>query len=164
MPRPENDPAFQRIGIAVAVVTTVVNGRRHGSTGMAWAEHAEPPLVLTTLNRAGTTRSMIGNAGRFAINLLNADQADLVGRFAGPGDRFAGLPTTDGPRLGLPLLPGCVARFECELDAVYPFGGYDIVVGLVKWHDQAASSELKPLIHYSGALWTVTPSATPGSG
>lgn len=106
---------------------------------------------------------MIGKAGRFGINLLSADQSDLVGRFAGPGDRFAGLPRVDGPRLGVPLLPGCVARFECELDAIYPFGGYDIVVGAVNWHDQATSSDANPLIHYSGALWTLTPPATPGN-
>jgi flavin reductase (DIM6/NTAB) family NADH-FMN oxidoreductase RutF len=106
---------------------------------------------------------MIADAGRFAINLLGAGQVDLVGRFAGPGDRFAGLSTTDGPRLGLPLLPGCVARFECELDAVHPFGGYDIVVGSVRWHDQGAP-DLKPLVHYSGALWTLTPPSAIGPG
>jgi len=37
------------------------------------------------------------------------------------------------------------------------------VVGAVRWHDQATSSEVKPLIHYSDALWTLTPPATPGS-
>ena len=44
---------FGRLAVAVAIITTLDNGRPHGCTGMAWAEHATLPLLLTTLRSGG---------------------------------------------------------------------------------------------------------------
>jgi flavin reductase (DIM6/NTAB) family NADH-FMN oxidoreductase RutF len=145
---------FGRLAVAVAIITTLDDGRPHGCTGMAWAEHATPPLVLTTLRGAGRTRELVGAGRQFGVNVLSEEQRAHVGRFAarfpGPGARFAGVPFSPGPAYGLPLLDGCVASFECEVEGMYPFGGHDIVVGRVAW---ASAREGRPVVHYDGHLW-----------
>jgi flavin reductase (DIM6/NTAB) family NADH-FMN oxidoreductase RutF/uncharacterized protein YndB with AHSA1/START domain len=145
---------FGRLAIAAAVITTLDDGRPHGSTGMAWAEHATPPLLLTTLRRDGRTRALVGAAGRFGVNVLSEEQRPYAGRFASrsaePETRFAGVPFTPGPAFGLPLLDGSLAGFECEVQDIFAFGGHDIVVGRVAWASTSAAG--KPVIHYDGRL------------
>jgi flavin reductase (DIM6/NTAB) family NADH-FMN oxidoreductase RutF len=50
---------FGRLAVAVAVITTLEDGRPHGCTGMAWAEQVTPPLLLTTLRTGGRTRELV---------------------------------------------------------------------------------------------------------
>lgn len=154
---------FGRLAVAVAVVTTLDGERPHGCTGMAWAEHTDPPLLLTTLRREGRTLGLVARTGQFGVSVLSDDQRAYVRRFAaapratqataGPGDCFDGVAWTPGPCLKLPLLEGCTACFECEVEATYPFGGHDIVVGRVA-AAQLPRSE-GPLIHYDGHLWSL---------
>ena len=145
---------FSRLAVAVAVITTLDDGRPHGCTGTAWAEHVTPPLVLTTLRTGGRTRELIGAVRRFGVNVLGEEQQAYVRRFAArsaePGDRFSGVPSSLGPAYGVPLLDGCLASFECEVEAIYPFGGHDIVVGRVA---RASAREGRPVVHYDGRLW-----------
>ncbi|MGD0699087.1 MAG: flavin reductase family protein [Trebonia sp.] len=146
---------FGRLAVAVAVITTSDDGRPHGCTGMAWAEHAAPPLLLTTLQAGGRTRELVGAVGWFGVNVLSEEQKAHVGKFAArspePGARFSGVPFSPGPVYGLPVLDGCVASFECEVKDIYPFGGHDIVVGRVAWG--SADDEGRPVVHYDGHLW-----------
>ena len=146
---------FGRIAVAVAVITTFDDGRPHGCTGMAWAEHAAPPLLLTTLQADGRTRELVGAAGWFGVNVLSEERQAHVGKFAArspePGARFRGVPFSPGPVRGLPVLDGSVASFECEVEDIYAFGGHDIVVGRVAWASDVG--EGRPVVHYDGHLW-----------
>jgi flavin reductase (DIM6/NTAB) family NADH-FMN oxidoreductase RutF len=146
---------FGRLAVAVAIITTLDDGQPHGCTGTAWAEHATPPLLLTTLQSGGRTRELVGATRRFGVNVLSAGQRGHVARFAArspePGARFSGVPFSPGPAYGVPLLDGCVASFECEVTDIHPFGGHDIVVGRVAW--AAVHDEGQPVIHYDGHLW-----------
>lgn len=154
----EVEQAFQRIGIAAAVITVIEGGELHGSTGMAWAEHAEPPLLLTTLRRSGTTMRMVRSSGSFGVSVLAAEQHALVwalARSIGSEDRLHGVDLTPGPALGIPLLGGSVARFECRVVDTYPFGGHDIVLGSVE--SASTSVEFLPVIHCAHRLWSLTP-------
>lgn len=149
--------AFSRLTVGVAIVTTSDGDVPHGATGMAWAEHADPPLVLTTLRTSGRTRELVVMAGAFAVNVLGEDQDRYVRAFAAketePGDRFIDVPFSRGEALGLPLLDGCVATLECRVRATHPFGGHDIVVG------EVVSAVLgpgdRPVVHYDGHLWSL---------
>ena len=146
---------FGRLAVAVAVITTFDDGGPHGCTGMAWAEHATPPLLLTTLRRDGHTRALVGAARRFGVNVLSDRQRSYAAQFAArsaePGSRFDGVPFSPGPTWGVPLLDGCLATFECDVSDIYPFGGHDIVVGRVAW--SASAGQGRPVIHYDGHLW-----------
>lgn len=146
---------FGRIAVGVAIITTLDDGQPHGCTGMAWAEHATPPLLLTTLRTGGRTRELVGAVRWFGVNVLSEEQQSHVGKFAArspeAGGRFAGVPFTPGPAYGVPLLDGCLASFECEVEDIYPFGGHDIIVGRVAW--ASAADEGRPVVHYDGHLW-----------
>jgi flavin reductase (DIM6/NTAB) family NADH-FMN oxidoreductase RutF len=144
---------FGKLAVAVAIITTLDDGRPHGCTGTAWAEHPAPPLLLTTLRTGGRTRELVGAVRTFGVNVLGEGQEAYVSRFAArspePGARFAGLRFSPGPACGVPLLDGCVASFECEVEDIYPFGGHDIVVGRVA---SASAGAGQPVIHYDGHL------------
>ena len=154
---------FGRLAVAVAIITALDGERPHGCTGMAWAEHADPPLLLTTLRRQGRTLELVARTGQFGVNVLSDNQEAYVRQFAaaprathglsGPGGRFDGVAWSPGPRLKLPLLAGCTASFECEVEATYPFGGHEIVVGRVATAQAPGGG--RPLIHYDGRLWSL---------
>lgn len=155
--------AFGRLAVGVVIITALDGDQPHGCTGMAWAEPVRPPLLLTTLRTHGHTRTLVGRTRHFGVSALSETQAAYAGRFAArstaPGARFAGVPFSPGPRFGLPVLDGCVASFECEVEGIYPFGGHDIVVGRVAWASAAAEAAAaargpgRPLIHHDGHLW-----------
>ncbi|MQA04929.1 MAG: flavin reductase [Streptosporangiales bacterium] len=160
MPESEAERAtvgFGRLAVAVAIVTTLDGEHPHGSTGMAWAEHADPPLLLTTLKVAGRTRELVAATGVFGVSVLADGQVGYVKKFASksrvPGDRFEGVDHTRGERLGVPLLTGCVANFECEVRDIHPFGGHDIVVGNVV--STLLTTDDRALVHYDGHLWSL---------
>lgn len=148
---------FDRLAVAVSIVTTLDGGHPHGCTGMAWAEHADPPLVLTSLRRDGGTLALVRASGVFGVNVLTDAQRPYVRAFAArsrePGDRFTGVAWTPGAVRGVPLLDGCAASFECEVRDIHPFGGHDIVVGEVV--SAGPRPDARALVHYDGKLWSL---------
>lgn len=146
--------AFSLIATNVAVVTLRDDQGDHGATANVWAEPCAPPLLLLTLQREGHTIGRVKKAKKFAINLLSADQGATAKRFAGPRDqRFVGIQFRHG-RLGQPILEGCLAVFECRLEAMHAFGDHDIVVGTVV---AARGSSQNPLLHFRKGFHALTP-------
>lgn len=138
--------AFSLVATNVAVVTVADDDGVHGCTANAWAEAADPPILLITLRRTSTTRARIVDAGRFAVNLLAEDQDEVARSFARPGDRFAGIAHRSGPELGQPLLARSLASLECDLQAEYEFGAYDILTGDVR--SAETRSDARPLLFF----------------
>jgi 3-hydroxy-9,10-secoandrosta-1,3,5(10)-triene-9,17-dione monooxygenase reductase component len=157
--------AFARVPAGVVIITTGDpeadapdgTGAPHGSTATMWAESADPPLLLTTIRRDGTTRQRIALGGSFGVSLLEASQVKLTWQFADPrragAERFAGVPVLRGPVRGLPLLADALASVECDVQAIHPFGKHDIVVGLVLWAQVSDAPDSRPVIHYGNSLW-----------
>lgn len=57
----------------------------------------------------------------------------------------------------VPLLTHALAVFECDVEATYPFGLHDIVVGRVVWaHAGDDGHDVMPVIHYGSALWQLS--------
>ena len=93
-----NVPARAALGLLatnVAVVTTADGALPHGVTANAWGESADPALVLVTLTVGAQTLPIVRRSGRFAVNVLSADQEGLARAFARhedrPGSRFEGV-------------------------------------------------------------------------
>jgi len=142
--------AFARIATNVAVITVRDDAGAHGSTANVWAEPCAPPLLLMTLRRDGETLRRIGNAERFAVNLLAAEQEALALAFASSDrDRLATVDHHAG-RLDQPLLDDALSAFECGLRDRFPFGDYEIVVGEARGSE--LGTETEPLLHYDGAF------------
>jgi 3-hydroxy-9,10-secoandrosta-1,3,5(10)-triene-9,17-dione monooxygenase reductase component len=131
------DPAEMRrvlgsFATGVVVVTGEVEGEPVGFACQSFASVSlDPPLVLFCPAHTSTSWPRIATTGRFAVNVLAADQRDISVRFATTGvDKFAGLewtPTEWGPALG-----GTLASVLCTIEQVHPAGDHDIVVGRVQ--------------------------------
>jgi flavin reductase (DIM6/NTAB) family NADH-FMN oxidoreductase RutF len=85
--------AMRQIPSMVTIVTTSVHGFCHGLTATAVASvSADPPQVLVCVHRATRSAAAISAAGRFGLNFLGAEHAELAEAFAAPTvdpeDRF----------------------------------------------------------------------------
>lgn len=133
--------ALGRFATGVTVVTTRSERGPIGITANSFASVSlDPPLILWCPARASRRFGAFAGAGGFALHVLGAEQEALARRFAARGDDFAGLAWHSGAE-GVPLLDGCLARFECTTEAVHDAGDHAIVVGRVRralWREGAA--------------------------
>ena len=125
--------ALGQFATGVTVVTTrTPAGEAAGLTVNSFTSLSlDPPLVLWSLGRYSAKRDSFDDAAYFAVNVLAAEQEGLALDFARPAGRpFAGLQTETGAG-DVPLLPGCIAYFECRLTHRYPGGDHDMLIGEV---------------------------------
>ena len=132
----------------VTVVTAVDGDELLGFTCQSFSSLSlDPPLIAIFPARSSSTWPRIRATGKFCVNVLAQGQADLSARFAGRGDRFAGVDWSPSP-LGSPLLGGVVAWIDCTLWREYDGGDHTIVAGHVE--HLGAVSEVGPLAFHRG--------------
>lgn len=153
--------ALGRFATGVTIITTVTEGRREGLTANSFAALSlEPPLVLWSLGRAAPSAAGFLAAGRFAINVLGADQAGLSQHFSRPrADKFAGIDIQDG-LAGLPLVTNALACFECRTEQVVDGGDHLLFIGRV---ERLRYRDGEPLIFSAGGYCTTVPLASGAS-
>lgn len=157
----ERRRALYHLASAVSVLTVRTGqGRLHGTTASTVTLLSREPLLLGVCLRAGSRFARLAvQEGRFAVNVLGADQADLARRFAtstraeGP-DPFAGTAWSPAPYAGAPLLEGALAHYACRVHAAHPLGDSLALVGQVV-HATASPGgpPQAPLLSYTGALF-----------
>ena len=133
----------------VTVVTTRDGaGRDVGLTVNSFnSVSLEPPLVLWSLARSSASLPAFLEAEHFAVHILAADQEPMSSRFAQRGaDKFAGIELARGEG-GVPLLPGCSARFSCRTAFRHEGGDHEIFVGQVLGFE---AFERAPLVFHKG--------------
>lgn len=143
-------------------IVVVTGSTPHGPAGLTCQSFSslslDPPLVLVGTARTSSTWPRIAATGRFAVNVLAADQQDVSARFAvSGGDKFAGQAWRAGA-LGNPLLDGAIAHVECDLHAVHDGGDHEIVVGRVRALDApglADGREAAPLLYFRSGYRTL---------
>jgi flavin reductase (DIM6/NTAB) family NADH-FMN oxidoreductase RutF len=142
--------ALGQFATGVTVVTArSADGELAGLTVSSFnAVSLQPPLVLWSLNKTSGAMSLLNKASHYAIHVLAADQQALAERFAGPREqRWVGQPWQQAS-CGAPLLPGCLAVFECFSRSQYNEGDHVIFVGEVeRCQSRSASS---PLLYHGG--------------
>ncbi|MCD4524400.1 flavin reductase [Nocardioides sp. cx-173] len=119
----------------VTIVTTLVDGVRHGMTASSFSSVSlSPPLVSICLDRKLYTHGLIADSGVFGVSVLAKDQAELARRFAGMvpevTDRFAG-ETWSTATTGVPLLDSGLGWVDCTVVHQHPGGDHTIFVGEV---------------------------------
>lgn len=142
--------ALGRFGTGVTVVTTLgTDGTPLGLTVSSFnSVSMAPPLVLWSLDRSSTTLDAFEAATHFAVNVLGADQVEISNRFASrEEDKFGDLECLEGAG-GAPLLPGCVACFQCRTVHRYDGGDHIIFVGEVEAFERRPGEAL--LFHDGG--------------
>ena len=132
----------------VTVITTTDGDRPLGTTASAVTSLSlEPPMILVCMNKESATGLAMAAAGRFAVNILGEDQADLAVRFATKApDKFDGVATTRG-EYGEPLLADALATLECRVVEQTTGGTHVVFFGEVERGSARAGA---PLAYYRG--------------
>jgi 3-hydroxy-9,10-secoandrosta-1,3,5(10)-triene-9,17-dione monooxygenase reductase component len=155
--RPDERGFRDLMGLAPAPVVVVTGRDAAGAplgltVGSFTSVSLRPALALISVGIGSPTWARIARTGRYAVCLLGNDQQHLARRFAGPGDRFDGVPCETSPT-GLPILSAAHAAAEFAVAAVHRAGDHDIVVGeLLRARSLA---DRPPLIHHRGGDTTL---------
>lgn len=148
--------ALGAFATGVCIVTTGGSPAPVGITANSFASLSlDPPLVLWSPARASRRYAAFSAARHYAIHVLAADQFALARHFALNGLDFA-LPGVTASPEGVPLLPGCLARFECCQQAVHEGGDHALIIGRVL---RAASRPGAPLVFSAGRYGGFLPDA-----
>lgn len=116
----------------------------------------EPPLVQFMPAIGSTTWPRIEATGSYCVNVLGEDQLQISNAFfSKSGDPFAGISWSAGPT-GSPIVEGCVAWIDCDIDAVHGVGDHLIVVGAVRQLGEG-SSAAGPLLFLGGGYGRYEP-------
>jgi 3-hydroxy-9,10-secoandrosta-1,3,5(10)-triene-9,17-dione monooxygenase reductase component len=155
-PRPDQfRDVMGHFATGISVVTTFDGERPAGITVNAFSSVSlEPALVMVALDRRRFITPMVRAAGRYAVNVLGADQQSLSDCFAHapvrPGEpsreAFCGATWQPGPS-GLPLIDGSLATLECTIVETFSAGDHDLFIGRVDSLQQHRPG-IAPLLYY----------------
>ena len=143
-----------RFASGVTVVTALSNGEPVGMTCQSFSSVSlDPPLVLFVPARTSRAWPLMQRAGRFCVNFLAADQAELSNQMASRGgDKFAGVVWRPAAETGSPVLEGALAHVDCSIHAVHEAGDHYVVIGRVL--DLVEADAVDPLLFYRGKYAT----------
>lgn len=147
----------------ITIVTGVTQeGVRFGLTASSFQTVSlTPPLVLYSVRRGAASINLVKQSGRFCVNVLRHDHAELARRFAAPiPDRFAGCDWHSSAR-GNPILPDAIATFDCQLWTTYDGGDHEIIIGEVQAIRRTADGE--PLVCFRGEFRPIGSSINPNT-
>ncbi len=123
--------ALGRFATGVTVVSTQGPDGPVGITANSFASVSlDPPLVLWSPARRSGRFAVFAAASGFAIHILDRRQEDLARHFTRHGHAPEGLAWVTGHG-GLPVLPDCLARFDCAAAGAHDGGDHLILVGRV---------------------------------
>jgi flavin reductase (DIM6/NTAB) family NADH-FMN oxidoreductase RutF len=130
------DDALRLVNREIWVITAAASGRRGGLLA-TWVSAAsidrEKPVLLAGIGPNHFTAQLVQSSKACAAHLLRPDQIDLAWNFAnGSGrdrDKLEGL-GIEQRETGSPILPDCLAWFDCRV-----FARYDAGDRLLFWAD-----------------------------
>jgi flavin reductase (DIM6/NTAB) family NADH-FMN oxidoreductase RutF len=147
--------AFRKVmgcfATGITVITTLgKDGKPVGLTANSFTSLSlDPPLVLFCLDRKIASFESFHANRHFAVNVLRHDQEELSRRFATSSiDKFQGIPYETWAT-GCPILKGCLAAFECDIQQVIEAGDHVIIIGEVNKIRSDADGG-RPLLYYRG--------------
>ena len=142
--------AVGKFPTGVAVVTCDSPSGPAGLTTNALTSLSlDPLLLLVCFDNASRTLPVLRESGRFAVNILAAEQADLARVFASKRvaqEKFELV--THEVAHGVPVLDGALAWLACDLRELLPGGDHTIGIGEVTHLDFRDGD---PLTFWDGA-------------
>ncbi len=140
-------------GVTVVTAPGAEPGSYIGVTANSFASVSlDPPLVLFSLGRHTRSLAAFQDSRHFAVNVLSSKQDALSHRFARTAtDKWSGL-AYELWEHDCPILPGCVASFECAVHATHDGGDHVIFLGRVV--HMSCDPEAEPLLFLQGRYGT----------
>ena len=140
----------------VTIITTKdASGKPFGLTANAFSSLSlDPPMLLICVDKGVDCYVCFDESKVFAVNFLSLAQEELSTRFATKGiEKFEGLSYRVG-ELGVALLDGALAHFECTVAHAHEGGDHTIYVGEVQ---RLVTMEGDPLLFYQGKYRSLAP-------
>lgn len=147
-----------RFASGVTVVTTISNDEPVGMTCQSFSSVSlEPPLVLFIPAKSSRSWPLIQRSGKFCVNFLAADQAELSNTMASRGtDKFGDVKWVPSAKTGSPILEGSLAHVDCTIHTVHEAGDHYVVIGRVV-DLNTAETDAEPLLFFQGKYRTTHP-------
>ena len=146
--------AFSKFASGVTVVTAMSEEGPVGITANSFSSLSiDPPLVIWSPSVGSRRFPYFENAEYFAIHVLAADQEEICFDFAKSPFAFEALEPEFNAQ-NVPLLKGCLARFECRKHDVHPGGDHVIVVGQI---ERVSMQDGAALAFFSGQFRALDP-------
>ena len=135
----------------ITVITSCIDGEPIGFTCQSfYSVSMNPPLVSFSVMARSASYPRIRQAGRFAVNILSAEQVSISNQFALRGTgKWHGVEWQASP-LGNPLIAGSLHWLDCEIHAEYVAGDHLIVMGEVKALNLQVAASTQPLLYFKG--------------
>jgi 3-hydroxy-9,10-secoandrosta-1,3,5(10)-triene-9,17-dione monooxygenase reductase component len=145
---------FGRFATGVAVITSAGSAGAGGMTANALCSLSlDPLLALVCFENRARTLPIVRESGRFAVNLLAADQERLAGVFA---SKLPEAEKLDGVahrfEQGMPVITGSLAWAVCDLRELIAGGDHTIAIGEVT---ALGLGEGTPLLWFEGRYHTL---------
>ena len=151
---------MRQLGGAVTVATTAHRGKLGGLTVTSvMSMTAEPPRLMTCINKSGLTFNLLSKSQSLCINVLNADQIEIAEKFAGLTelnlqDRFDGIDWHTSIT-GAPVIDGALASFDCSVSEIIEASSHGVVIGDIE-SVEIGKSDKSPLLYMNGNFATLT--------
>jgi len=146
---------FGRFATGVAVITSAGPAGSGGMTANALCSLSlEPLLALVCFENGARTLPIVREAGRFAVNVLTAEQEHLAGVFASKlpeAEKLEGV--AHRLQAGVPIIEGALAWAACELRELIRGGDHTIAIGEVEAMGLGSGD---PLLWFGGRYRVVT--------
>ena len=131
----------------VTIVTVPTDEGPIGITANSFASVSlDPPLVLWSPAKSSKRFNTFSGAKHFAIHVLDAHQKDMCNEFTKNKHACDDLDYDVGAH-DVPLINGCLARFECTLEVEHDAGDHTIIIGRVT---AAQARDGLPLLFQAG--------------
>jgi 3-hydroxy-9,10-secoandrosta-1,3,5(10)-triene-9,17-dione monooxygenase reductase component len=140
---------FGRFATGVAVITSAGPAGAGGLTANALCSLSlDPLLALVCFENRARTLPIVREAGRFAVNVLAADQESLAAVFASKMPEAEKLEGVEHRfEDGVPVINGSLAWATCQLEELIAGGDHTIAIGRVM---AMGLGQGDPLLWYSG--------------
>lgn len=135
----------------VTVVTTMDGETPRGLAVNAFCSVSlDPPVVLVCVQTTSSTYPALFRAKHLAINILAADQVDVVKVFATKAvDKFASIDWSSGP-FGSPFIENAAATVEVAIQERLRASTHTMFVGQVV---EAQHRDTDPLVYQAGQFY-----------
>ena len=149
-------------GTGVTIVTTASADGPAAITANSFSSVSlSPPLVLWSIDRHSSRYDCFANTDAYAIHILSTGQESLCMELARNPSLLQELdPALQTNEHGVPVLDGCLVRFDCTREALYAGGDHVIILGRVQRTWQSADTDA--LAFYRGRTGTFAAGSVTG--
>ena len=140
---------MRRFASGVALITSADNGNCAGLIATAISSvSTSPPTLLVCVNKNASAHDVIDRSGLFGVNLLRADDLELVDVFSKSTRRAERFTSGEWRTLvtGAPMLASALACFDCQVVQRLAYETHTIFLGEVM-QVKIAEQDVDPLLY-----------------